>query len=533
MVSSWPKFFSQCKSGLSAIARSCFLRRAALKEKCRDIHQQLKAAWDEAARIEKENARLQEQLRRSQQRMAELAAELARPRPVALPLGEAPVGLQYGAGMIELCVNLARELGLRPTVRALQIFFQWLGVEAAIPVYQAIRTWLQRLGLQRMQSVRRADGGVWVVDHTNQIGKEKVLAVLRVPDNRPRDAGPLRQEEVEVLAVVPGESWKREDVLKIYRQTAEQYGVPRAISSDGAPELQEPIAMLGEACGEIPPNTLGKRPKPPLALRDPKHFLANQLEALLTRDPAWQEFTKQLGSTRSAVQQTELAHFTPPALKVKARFMNLAATLRWAHVVLWHTTQPDSQSRQGITPQRMEEKLGWLRSFAPKVREWQACQDVVSTALTFLNTHGLFRGATKQLQQLVARFKEHSLCQRLIQALVKFVQSYEDQISARERLPLSTEILESCFAKYKQLEQQHSKGGFTSLLLTFPVLLQSTTATEITASMQRVKTKDVQAWQKQHLPATLTSRRQLLYREAKPKPKRTKRNRATPTTTNE
>lgn len=70
-------------------------------------------------------------------------------------------------------------------------------------------------------------------------------------------------------------------------------------------------------------------------------------------------------------------------------------------------------------------------------------------------------------------------------ALVKFVQGYEDQLSARERLPLSTEILESCFAQYK------------------------------------------------HLPATLTSRRQLLYREAKPETKSNRQNRATPITTNE
>jgi hypothetical protein len=311
---------------------------------------------------------------------------------------------------------------------------------------------------------------------------------------------------------MPGESWKRENVLAGYRQTAERFGAPRAIASDGAPELQEPIAMLGEQL----PKTAGKKGGKPLALRDPKHFLANQLEALLTRDPAWQEFTRQLGSTRCAVQQTELAHFTPPALKLKARFMNLAATLRWANVVLWHLDRPESQSRRGITAPRMEEKLGWLRQFASHLREWQACQDVVSTALTFLNTRGLFRGATQQLQKLLAKFQQRPLCRRLTQALVTFLQGYEDQLQARERLPLSTEILESGFAKYKQLEQQHSKGGFTSLLLTFPVLLGPTTAGEITARLPNVKTKDIQAWQQQYLPATLTSRRQLLYREAMP-----------------
>lgn len=532
MVSSWPKFTSKCKSRLSAIARSCFLGRVAAREKCQDVQQQLREVRTEAAQREIEIARLKFENQQLQKRTAELEAELSRPRPVTLPLGEAPPGLQYGAGLIEVCLNLARELGLRPTIRALQIFFRWLNVDVAIPVYQALRTWMQRLGLDRMQNARRADGGVWVTDHTNQIGKEKVLAVLRVPEDRPREAGPLRQEEMEVLAVVPSESWKREDVLKVYLATAERCGVPRAIASDGAPELQEPIGTLGEML----PKTTGRSRQKPLAIRDPKHFLANQLEALLTRDPAWQEFTKQLGGTRCAVQQTELAHFTPPAFKTKARFMNLAATLRWANTVLWHWEQPESESRRGITAQRMQDKLGWLREFAPNLRQWQACQDVVDTALEFLNEGGLFRGATRQLQKLVAKFKEQPLCRQLIQALVKFVQGYEDQLQTREQLPMSTEILESCFAKYKQLEQQHSKGGFTSLLLTFPVLLRPTTAAEISASMQRVKVADIHVWKQQHLPTTLTSRRQLLYREAKPniksKPKRTQQTRATPISNN-
>lgn len=527
MNASWPTFLSNCKSRLSALGRSCFLGRAAAQEKCRDIRQELYQARAEAAWHAAEHARCQAELQRAQQRVAALTAELAQPRPVTLPLGTPPPGMHYGAGLIELCVNLARTLGLRPTVRALKIVFQWLEVKVKLPVYQAIRGWMQRLGLRRMQQPRRADGGVWIVDHTNQIGKEKVLAVLRVPDNRPRDAGPLRQQELEVLAVLPGERWKREDVLAVYQQTAQQFGVPRAIASDGAAELQEPIGWLGE----LLPKTRGKRGNPPLALRDPKHFLANQLERLLARDPAWQEFTQQLGSTRSAVQQTELAHFTPPALKLKARFMNLAATLRWANVVLWHLAWPDSLSRQGITAARLEEKLGWLRAFAPQLRAWQACQEVVSTALAFLNTHGLFRGAAQQLQQRVAKFQRQPLSKRLIQALLKFMRGSESQLRTRERLPLSTEILESCFAQYKQLEQQHSKGGFTSLLLALPVLLRPTTAAEITASMTSIKVADVQAWQRQHLPRTLTARRQLLYREAKPKLRRSTKKRATPITT--
>lgn len=127
MLSSWSIFISNCKSRVSAIGRSCFLGREAAKERCRLIKQQWQEVRDEAARSKAEIFRLEEQEQRSEARIAELIAELAQPQPVALPLGEAPPGLQYGERLIELCVNLAGKLGLRPAVGALEIFFSGSG----------------------------------------------------------------------------------------------------------------------------------------------------------------------------------------------------------------------------------------------------------------------------------------------------------------------------------------------------------------------------------------------------------------------
>ncbi len=83
---------------------------------------------------------------------------------------------------------------------------------------------------------------------------------------------------------------------------------------------------------------------------------------------------------------------------------------------------------------------------------------------------------------------------------------------------MSTEILESSFALYKQLEKQHSKSGFTGLLLAYPTLLRPTTPEEVTASLKRIKTVDVNQWIATYLPNTVASKRQLMFREAKARP---------------
>jgi len=219
------------------------------------------------------------------------------------------------------------------------------------------------------------------------------------------------------------------------------------------------------------------------------------------------------------VQQTELAHFVPPVFKTKARFMNLRPTLTWASAALWHLDHPKSKSRQDISQSRMEEKLGWLRDFAASIRQWQACQEVVSIALTLLNEQGIFRGAAREFRSRVADLRRHRLSRQLIQTVVEFLRETEQQLRPREHLPMSTEILESSFALYKQLEKQHSKSGFTGLVLTYPILLRPTDAKEVRDSFARIKVADVRHWIAEHLPSTYASKRQLMYREARTKTK--------------
>jgi hypothetical protein len=55
-----------------------------------------------------------------------------------------------------LSVNLARTVGLRKSLGAMKVFFEWLDVKQDIPTYQAVRCWMLRLGLARMQQAQRA-----------------------------------------------------------------------------------------------------------------------------------------------------------------------------------------------------------------------------------------------------------------------------------------------------------------------------------------------------------------------------------------
>jgi hypothetical protein len=421
---------------------------------------------------------------------------------------------QYSVGMIVLSVNLARAIGFRTTTRALAIFFDWLGVDVKIPTYPTIRNWVTRVGVARMKPGRSSSDAYWLVDHTNQIGREKVLCVLKV-DQLPPPGTSLRHEDVDVIALRPQKDTGRDAVAKVYRRLVDEFGLPRAIVTDGAVELREPAIKL---------NKDGKKA---VVLGDFKHYLANRFEALLNRDSAFQEFSTNVGRARSLTQQTELAHLVPPPKRPKARFMNLAPLLKWAVIMLDLLDHPEADGRKGVSDERLKEKLGWLQDFAAQIDAWNQCQNVISKSLTFVNQQALFQGAAKQLQQQLQPYAAKSLAKELIESAVQFIRDGETQLKPGERLPLTTEILESTFALYKQLESQHSKTGFTTLLPALPTLLKPTNPHEIRQAFAVIANKHVKEWIQANIPVTVNQRKLRTYHEYQERQKKTKRKRAT------
>ena len=495
------------KSPMRVAVQFLFRSRETKTRKYREVKLQFDDAKRTIARLEAETLRQSEEIRELQQHARRLEDENRKQARTKCVLPEDPPlkGHKYGRRMISLAVNLVRAVGLRGAKRVLTILWRWLGVQQPLPHWTTIRMWLLRVGVAAQQEpIERADDWVWMADHSNQIGPEKALVVLGVrAAQMPPPGETLKHEDVHLLTVRPGTAWKREDMASVYGELAKQYGVPRAVLCDGAVELRDGAECL-------------KTQRPDMiVLQDFKHKAATFLQATVGKLPRFAEFTTQVGISRAAIQQTELAHLTPPGKKPKARFMNLGATLDWAATILWLLDHPEAKARKWVTSQRLEEKLGWLKSFAAELAEWRECQQVIDAGVTFINQQGLFRGAGAKLRAAMGTNRTHAASQQLGQRLVDFVTASEVQLKEGERLPISTEILESTFALYKQLERQHSKGGFTSLLAGFGALLKTATVETITRAFSTVSVKDVHQWTRKNLGPTLTSKRFTTYKEFK------------------
>ena len=501
------------KSPLHIVARFLLRSRETQKSRVEKKDLELRQTQELLQDSRWNESQHKKQLDDQAQRIKELQQELAEltSQPMRLPHDPKLPYHSFGANMISMCCNLAVAIGFRPAENALKIFWEYLGLDTKLPVFETIRTWLQRVGVARLKldNVEKKDGQlVWFVDHSCKVGTEKVLAILGIRlEDLPPPGTPLKHEDLMTLLAVPSEHCKREDVAQHYEQLIERIGAPLAINSDAAVELQEPALALKNG------------DNPVLVQTDPKHKLANIIKSEIGNHERFLEFLKKLGQTRAAIQQTELSHFTPPKQKMKARFMNLQSTIRWASMALWHLSNPRSSARAEIETCRMNEKLGWLRGFAKDIKKWARCLSVVATTLKFINEQGLRVGS---LQRLKTQFDKLELCatsRNVMNRTIEFIRQSEKNLKSLKikglRVPMSTEVLESLFGRYKQLEGQHSQGGFTSLLASFATLLKPITPTEIEMAFAEVSTKKMKEWVKKQLGDTLQSKKNLAYAEYK------------------
>ena len=386
---------------------------------------------------------------------------------------------------------------MRAASRVLEFMARFFGLPFSAPDWTTGRMWLLRFGLAQLNAPKeQADDWVWLIDHSVQIGKQKVLAILgiRLLD-LPTPGEFLRADDLVLIDLVPMETSTREDVAECLEHAVARTGVPRAIVDDHGVDLNGGVQIFQQSH----PDTV--------EIYDVKHKAACLLKSRLEKNPRWMAFCTKVGQARCAVQQTELGALAPPGSKPKARFMNLAGQLNWADHVLAILESPLGSALPWATPERLEEKLGWLREFRADLAEWRHWQTIMDVTVGLVASEGIHAKTAILLSRKLRPPRQAVERRRLAAELITFVREQVSKAKPGERLPGSTEVLESCFGRFKTLERDQAKGGFTSLLLGFGMLFATATIESVLEAMQRVSTIKVRGWCAEHLGQTLFSKR--------------------------
>jgi hypothetical protein len=411
-------------------------------------------------------------------------------------------GQQYGVGVVRWFIALVLDChaSLHGAARVLAFLGAETGQDAIAPDRSTGRLWLLRIGLAALLRPKViADDWAWSVDHSIQIGQCKTLVILGIRLSELPEGRPLCHQDMEPIALVPMTNATKQTVAVCLEDAVAQTGVPRVILDDHGADLHGGVEIFRT---EHPETS---------EIYDVKHKAACLLKARLEGNQRWKQYASQLGQTKFAVQQTELAFLMPPSQRSKARFMNLGGLVAWGSKTLALVDEPSRLERLGVLAERVRAKLGWLVEFRAELAEWSAYQEMIDGALDLVRRRGLYLGVGFELAAaLPAR---PGVAGELREELIHFVRGEALKARLGERLPGTTEVLESCFGKLKALEDGQSKSGFTGLVLSLGAMVSKWTAESLGEALEQCRVSDLVAWCRRMLGKSVQSQRKQAYSE--------------------
>ena len=189
--------------------------------------------------------------------------------------------------------------------------------------------------------------------------------------------------------------------------------------------------------------------------------------------------------------------------------MNLEGLVDWGIQTLALVDDPSPLQGLGISAERVRAKLGWLEEYRGELTAWSACLAVIERTLDFVRCQGLSMRAGRELSAVLPAASGSAGVLR--EQLLAFVTDESAKVRPGERLPGTTEVLESCFGKLKSLEEDQSKSGFTGLVLSLGAMVSKRTAASLGEALDRCRVRDVLDWCKAKLGMSVQSQRKQAY----------------------
>ena len=168
---------------------------------------------------------------------------------------------------------------------------------------------------------------------------------------------------------------------------------------------------------------------------------------------------------------------------------------------------PAAQRPEDLDLSRLEEKFGWIRDYRESLVNWTDVNQVIDTVLEYARIEGYHAQAATELRQRLGLVAHTAAGQRVANSLIDFVEQQSRDIKSGESLPASSEVLESLIGKGKRLQGQHSRGGFTKMILGMAASVVTLTSERVKEALETISTLDLLEWCSEHLGSSLTAQR--------------------------
>lgn len=362
----------------------------------------------------------------------------------------------------------------------------------AAPAHTTIRQWLCKLGLYLLERPKQAiQGWFYIIDTTIQMGSQRCVVVLGVKkESLSKNFCPTR-EQVEPLALRPLTSSKGELINEVLHDAFKKTGKPIAIVSDEGADLKKGVRLFTEQESTI-------------HLFDVSHKVNNCLKKELAKDKIWKRFQKASNAAVQHLKLSSLAHLAPPKQRTKDRMHSAFPLVEWG---LRLSNFLKSEDAKKISS-KDKDKVLWIEKYQGSLEVYKCLMKISQAALKLVHAKGYYRYIVDDFNLITEQFVVNDFrCSDFRRKVAEILQKEGKKIPDGQHYLGSSEIIESMFGKFKEMESHHSSSGLSSLILAIPALACKIDENEIQKAMRTVSTSVVNSWIKEKMGQTFLSKR--------------------------
>jgi hypothetical protein len=379
-----------------------------------------------------------------------------------------------------LAINLVIDAGVsfRGVKKVFAAVNLYLQINLGTPSHTTVLNWTKKQGVSNIRKKEFFNAQKWVliIDESIQFGNKKLLLTVAFPEENVSTKRATRFNALTPLILQLGESWKAVDISDLLRSSIDTGQISYVIS-DGGSNLKSAVKKL----------TIKH-------IQDVNHKFSLIIRDVFDENAIFQTYTKALAEMRTKLSMSKQARIVPPKQRIMSRFMNLTPLFRWGVKMI-------QLMDKKMLLKEEEEKLSFLIPLRLFVIETNYILNILEKIQSILKNKGF---NSTQAALALSYFTENGGSNA--QAVKEKVSAYfkEMLIQANGKtICCSSDIIESCFGKYKEVVRCNKSVGISDLCLSIAAMMGNCNWESTRSAMENVKIEDIRNWRKEKIPVTL------------------------------
>jgi hypothetical protein len=360
-------------------------------------------------------------------------------------------------------------------------------MEIAQPSDTTILNWTKKQGIGNFREKSDFSGCQWILiaDESIQFGNKKLLFVTAVPVEKEKAGRYLQYSDLRPVIIKVSDTWKSETIAEVIQGAINTENVAYAISDMGG-NLTKAFKLMNIT-----------------HIEDVNHKFSWMMQKLFENNEIFKKYTKHLSEMRTKLSMSKYARIVPPNQRIISRYMNLTPLFQWGGrmIKLLDTENLTKEER---------EMVSFLSEYKTFVRETLELLLVMNRIQKLFKSEGLSRlSIEKSVEFFGEQNNENAL--KVKTMIIQYFHCTLNKMDAREKVICSSDIIESCFGKFKELVKTNKTVGISDLALCISALLSN--ADNIKQQFEAISMKKVQEWKKENVGETLFAQKIALFKK--------------------